>query len=283
MKVKVNKAGKLFIGITIIMGIAAVNTGNNLLYLIVSYMLSGMLVAGIISIYNLKRLKITVRLPEEVYAEMPVIGKVGIKREAPFPSFLIRINNGFSETVFTIVDRNFIFKEAEFIFPKRGYYKRLKLEISSDFPLGMFTRRYETEIDINLVVFPKPVKVSESEVIFNSSTAKENLRGIGKGSEDIKEVKDYMNEPVKLIHWKVSAKYNELKVKVTEGEEQNSVILSIDSVKGSKEEKLSKLTYLVDKYISKGFAVGLEIGKKKIEPSTGKKHKLRLLKELALY
>ncbi|GAB6066349.1 DUF58 domain-containing protein [Aquifex pyrophilus] len=283
MKVKVNKTGKLFIAITIIMGVAAVNTGNNLLYLIVSYMLSGMLVAGLISIYNLRGLKITVKLPDEVYAGIPTVGSIGVKKEGIFPSFLIKVRNGFSEVLFTIVEKDFKFKETEFLFPKRGYYDKLKLEVSSDFPLGMFTRSYETEIDINLVVFPKPLKTNVKDVILKDARGRESLEEKGQGGEDIKEIKDYINEPVKLIHWKISAKYDELKVKVTEGEEQKSVILSLDSVKGSKEEKLSRLAYLINEYMSKGYAVGLELGKKRIEPSTGRKHKLKLLKELALY
>ncbi|HIP43323.1 MAG TPA: DUF58 domain-containing protein, partial [Aquifex aeolicus] len=71
MRVKVNRTGKIFIGVTILLGVAAVNTGNNLLYLIVSSLLSGMLIAGFISLRNFKNLRLTINFPYEVYASIP--------------------------------------------------------------------------------------------------------------------------------------------------------------------------------------------------------------------
>jgi len=57
-RVKVNRAGIFFTGVTIFLGVSAVNTSNNLLYLVVSFLLSFMLLSGMLSLYNLKGLSL---------------------------------------------------------------------------------------------------------------------------------------------------------------------------------------------------------------------------------
>lgn len=283
MRVKVNKTGKIFIGVTIFLGVAAVNTGNNLLYLIVSSLLSGMLIAGFISLKNLKNLRLTINFPYEVYASIPVKGKVGIKKEDNYYSFLIRVDNGFSKILFPYVDKKFRFKELLFIFPNRGYYEKVKLKISSDFPLGMFARFFETEIKVNLVVFPKPINTDLREFILEEEKGESKSFLQVKGYEDIKDIRDYRNEPMKLIHWKLSAKTQSLKVKDMVRNENRSVILSLNSVEGDLETKLSKLTYLINELMDRGFSVALKLDNTFIPPSFGQKHKLKLLRELAVY
>jgi len=45
--IKINKAGYIYILLTILVGFSAVNTANNLVYIIASALLSYMLVSGI--------------------------------------------------------------------------------------------------------------------------------------------------------------------------------------------------------------------------------------------
>ncbi|MCS7284873.1 MAG: DUF58 domain-containing protein, partial [Hydrogenobacter thermophilus] len=89
-------------------------------------------------------------------------------------------------------------------------------------------------------------------------------------------------EPVKLIHWKASAKTGTLYVKDTYSQEKKPIILSLDMVDGSLEEKISKLSYLIIRFIREGYPVGLKIGESVIKPDTGNMHKRELLSALAL-
>ncbi|NIQ94316.1 MAG: hypothetical protein GWN87_08975, partial [Desulfuromonadales bacterium] len=54
--------------LTLLLGFAAVNTGNNLLYLMVSALLGFMAVSGLIGRYNLARLRVEFAAPPEIYA-----------------------------------------------------------------------------------------------------------------------------------------------------------------------------------------------------------------------
>src|SRR3954463_8286892 len=64
----ITKEGVFYIVLTLIIGVAALNTGNNLLFLVVAAMLAAVLVSGIASWLNLKNVELEVVLPGQVFA-----------------------------------------------------------------------------------------------------------------------------------------------------------------------------------------------------------------------
>jgi uncharacterized protein (DUF58 family) len=89
---EVTKAGVVYVLVTLVIGIAALNTGNNLLYIVVAAMLAAILVSGAVSALGLRSLKLDVRLPEHVFAGRPVVGRIGLRNPRRFlPSFSVRV------------------------------------------------------------------------------------------------------------------------------------------------------------------------------------------------
>jgi uncharacterized protein (DUF58 family) len=89
---EVTKAGVVYVLVTLVIGIAALNTGNNLLYIVVAAMLAAILVSGVVSALVLRGLKLEVRLPEHVFAGRSVIGQIVLRNPRRFlPSFSIRV------------------------------------------------------------------------------------------------------------------------------------------------------------------------------------------------
>ena len=88
---EVTRAGMIYALVTLVIGIAALNTGNNLLYIVVAAMLAAILVSGFVSALVLRRLELDVRLPEHVFAGRPVAGRIVLKNPRRFlPSFSIQ-------------------------------------------------------------------------------------------------------------------------------------------------------------------------------------------------
>ena len=87
---EVTKAGIVYVLVTMVIGIAALNTGNNLLYIVVAAMLSAILVSGVASALVLRGIELDVRLPEHVFAGRPVKGQICYTTRGdscrPFPS-----------------------------------------------------------------------------------------------------------------------------------------------------------------------------------------------------
>lgn len=89
---EVTKAGVIYVLVTLVIGIAALNTGNNLLYIVVAAMLAAILVSGLVSALVLRGLELEVRLPEHMFAGRPVLGRVVLRNPRRIlPSFSIRV------------------------------------------------------------------------------------------------------------------------------------------------------------------------------------------------
>jgi len=92
MDYDVTRAGMIYILITVVIGIAAINTGNNLLYVIVAALLSAIVVSGVASAVVLRSLALDVHLPEHVFAEHPTLARLLLRNNSIWmPSFSIRV------------------------------------------------------------------------------------------------------------------------------------------------------------------------------------------------
>jgi len=92
MDYEVTRAGLVYIAITVVIGIAAINTGNNLLYIVVAALLSAILVSGVASALVLRHLELDVHLPEHVFAGRPMLARLLLQNVSGWlPSFSIRV------------------------------------------------------------------------------------------------------------------------------------------------------------------------------------------------
>jgi uncharacterized protein (DUF58 family) len=92
MDYDVTRAGMIYILISVVIGIAAINTGNNLLYVIVAALLSAILVSGIASALVLRSLSLDVHLPEHVFAARPMLARLLLRNDSSWlPSFSVRV------------------------------------------------------------------------------------------------------------------------------------------------------------------------------------------------
>jgi len=89
---EVTRVGMIYAISTLLVGIAALNTGNNLLYIIVATMLAAMVVSGVVSAVVLRDLELDVRLPDHVFAGKPVLGRIVLHNPRRWlPSFSIHV------------------------------------------------------------------------------------------------------------------------------------------------------------------------------------------------
>jgi uncharacterized protein (DUF58 family) len=76
---EVTKAGALYAIVVLLIGIAALNTGNNLLYIIVAVMLAAIVVSGIASALCLRGLELELKIPEHIFAGIEVPGTLCVR------------------------------------------------------------------------------------------------------------------------------------------------------------------------------------------------------------
>lgn len=144
---EVTKAGIVYVLATVVIGIAALNTGNNLLYIVVAAMMAAILVSGIASAIVLSGLRLDVRLPDQVFAGRPLQGQILLHNPRRFlPAFSIRVVTGRSPSK-TRATRQWRWERTTFAFPpnrppenqwvRMRDWKVRRLEVRSSAP-GIF-------------------------------------------------------------------------------------------------------------------------------------------------
>jgi uncharacterized protein (DUF58 family) len=89
---EVTRVGIIYVAVVLLIGVAALNTGNNLLYIVVAAMLAAILVSGIASAMALRHLQLDVRLPEHVFAGRDTVGRFRLHNQRRWlPSFSVNV------------------------------------------------------------------------------------------------------------------------------------------------------------------------------------------------
>ncbi len=88
----VTRAGIIYVAVVLLIGVAALNTGNNLLYIVVAAMLAAILVSGVASAMALRHLHLDVRLPKHVFAGQDALGRIHLRNQRRWlPSFSVSV------------------------------------------------------------------------------------------------------------------------------------------------------------------------------------------------
>src|SRR5579862_28790 len=96
-RLKVTREGKFFIGITLGVGFAAINTGNNLLYLLLGMLLALIVVSGLMSELSLRDLTVVRRLPLRAQVGRPHLVEIEVFNQAS-RSFVRDRGRGFARS-----------------------------------------------------------------------------------------------------------------------------------------------------------------------------------------
>jgi uncharacterized protein (DUF58 family) len=120
---ELTREGIIYIVVLVIIGIAALNTANNLLWIVEAAMLAAIVVSGLGSAADLRRLELDVVVPRNAFAKVPVQLRVNlINPRLWMPAFSVK--------VFTPVDkkqqrRSWEWSKTEFVFPKKKRWLRM--------------------------------------------------------------------------------------------------------------------------------------------------------------
>ena len=283
------------------MGFSAVNTGNNLVYLIVSALLSFMGISGFFGKRNLSKIDIEVEYPQEIYANKEFPLKINLKNKRGFlPVFLMKVKiRGQSlsekgtatldqyEPLFPFIDKKSgSVKYMNISFKERGRYKIESVHICSVFPFNFFIRCKRLNKSFEFIVFPEP-KRCELLSSFEKERISKGERHLDKAGyeSEILSIREYMHgDPFKYINWKATAKTGELKTKELSSLAFQPIVIDFEkSTVRNMEERISCITYTILQLLKKNIPVGLKMGDKFYRPDVSNAHKISILKELALY
>ncbi|MFM5899530.1 MAG: DUF58 domain-containing protein, partial [Dolichospermum sp.] len=127
---------------------------------------------------------------------------------------------------------------------QRGVYRWHRVELGTGAPWGLFWCRRQRQCEAIAIVYPKVLSLNHCPLIDEMGT-EDSRWGDSRGKTLqtataglVRSLRPYrLGDPTRLIHWRTSARYGELRVRelevVTAGEE---IIIAIDSSYGWEEE-----------------------------------------------
>jgi len=231
-------------GVVYLLGIlfiflAAMNTGNNLLFMILASMIAGILVSGILSSIVLTGVELTLKLPEHIFAEQPILAALELRNEKlSLPSFSLRVVGDEKGTQGQILTRPVYFpyiprqraigQQVELTFPRRGVYRQDVFGIRTKFPFGFLQKTRKVDSEMEVVVYPRVEPTEEFYEILPllSGELESFYRGRG---HDLYAIRDYQpTDSARFVDWKASAKTSALKVREFTREDERRVMLVLD-------------------------------------------------------
>lgn len=221
-------AGLPFISGIVILALAAIATGNNLLYLVASGLLAALVVSGATAALNLSGMELSFRLPEEVFASEPVPVHFRLTNAKSFwPAYSLTVSassRGRTAQPADAAMRPVYFPylarrasagaESEIAFPQRGRYSGAAFVVATRFPFGLMNkrRRFEGTRAPDLYVFPAPWSGLRTQDQHQAGAHAASLRR-GEGHE-LYRIRDHQSgDSARQVHWKASARARQLQVR----------------------------------------------------------------------
>lgn len=287
IKVRISTSGFLYIGLTLMVGAAAVNTGNNLLYLLTAGLLGVMALSGVAAYIALRRLELELFLPREWFARRKTRVRIAVhNRRKRLPAFLLRIQRGDSQTTILEIPAGGTGEgDLHFRFPGRGEEELGELIVTSEFPFGFFRRGGVVHLGGRVLVYPEPLPLDlDRKQPAEGRSEGEGSSRPGTGG-DYRGSREYQpGDSLSRVNWKIWGRLGRLTIKEFEEEGGRPLILTLDSVPGADvEEKLSRLTTLILEAHGEGRPVGLSLPGWEIAPVVGRTGRNKQLHALALY
>jgi len=270
---RMTREGKVFLAVCLGVGLAAVNTGNNLLYLVLGLMLSLLLVSGTLSDLVLWRVTVHRHLPPRLYAGTPTAIEVELRNhKRHLPSYALEVEDRIEGE--TEASRRCFFLKVGGDSSQRASYRRtpgrrgrLRFEalvVASRHPFGLIEKLRHRREEDEVVVFPALVPVSLEAVLGIGAGREETLDAAGRGA-DIRGVRDYREgDEARSIHWRRSAALDRFVVRERYREGRGRLALTLDQMRPNEasadwderlETQISTTASLVRLALQRGYTV----------------------------
>jgi uncharacterized protein (DUF58 family) len=241
MEYRLTREGWFYIAGIFVVALAALNTGNNLLFLILSSLVAVILMSGILSTITLTGVTITLDLPSEIFAGETVRAGVELENEKlTLPSFSLRVEGvpgkdsaraAVLETpvYFPYLPRHESVRQwVPLVFPRRGVYSQEALRVVTRFPFGFLEKARRVNLRTEVLVYPSVEPSQDFRAVLPALQGSVESLKKGRG-QDLHTLRDYQTtDSARHVHWKASARSGTLKVREFSREDDRRVLLVLD-------------------------------------------------------
>jgi uncharacterized protein (DUF58 family) len=235
-RLKLTREGKYFIGITFGVGFAAINTGNNLLYLLLGMLLSMIVVSGVLSELSLRDLTVVRRLPPRAQVARPHLVEIEVfNHKRRIPSYAIEVEDlragqpADKRCFFLKISPRSAQVAAYRRTPaRRGRDRHVGFRVATRFPFGLFEKSRELTADGDLIIYPAVDPVQLPTNLPGDRMGGSSALGRGSGDEILSLRAMREGDDPRDIYWRKSVE--QLIVRERAREVRRDVSYVIDSI-----------------------------------------------------
>jgi uncharacterized protein (DUF58 family) len=239
-RLKFTREGKFFVGITLGVGFAAINTANNLLYLLLGMLLALIVVSGVMSELSLRDITVVRRLPLRAQVGRAHLVEIEVfNHKTRVPSYAIEVEDLRAGQP---ADKRCFFlkispKSAQVAAYRRTPTRRgrdihVGFRIATRFPFGLFEKSREVPASGELVIYPAvdPVQAPPAAAAGRYPGADVAVaRGLGEEFLGLKLMRP--GEDPRDIHWRKSAAVGQVVMRERARETRPDITLVLDAVR----------------------------------------------------
>jgi len=290
--VRLTGIGTGFVLTTIFIGFAAINTGNNSLYIGLAFMLGCLLISGIASKGGLKHINVELGGIDDAWAGRTARGTLRIENNSRIWNVrdVIVTSDELARPILIplLKRRSEVTVDASFLFQKRGIAQLHSVALYTRYPFGFFLKKRRARFSGEVIVLPRLLEEEAIRTRFrpiDGDTFPSNRPGMG---SEIHAFRDYaQGDSVRHVYWKKSAALGRWIVKQTELDAARAVHLLVDPYKPRMvpdenfEEMISSAATFIHHALQRGLEVMLTLPRVELR-AQGSEGALAMFRALAL-
>ena len=278
-RLKFTRAGGLFTFGVIALGFATLNTGNNLLYLLLGALLGLIVVSGWLSEQALRGLRIVRRANRGIAGEpLSLTYEVSnAKRRLPSLALEFREHDARIHAFLPFVaPGKTAVARTDVVFSRRGVYRLHRFVLGTSFPFGLFIKERDIAYPGTIIVWPRTDRVVRDPPRFGARMRRTgNVQAMTSagGRGDYRSLRTYQTgDDPRDVHWRTSARYAEPVVREYDRDAAETLWLALDLRTADSEAgevAIENTATIAARGIARGERVGLVTNDVIIDPGSG--------------
>jgi len=229
--------GTVFIVLAFLIGLAATNTGTNLLYLIFSLMMAFLIVSGLLSSRTVKRLSVERSQPKHIVAGQPAEIRITLRNgKRLFGSYGLQVSDMLQDGTVAgycyflrVPAKSEVSVSYRCVFHRRGLYRFANVVVTTTYPFGLVRRSVVIPAEREVLVYPQVLPWERLGIPTPPDLGERESRRKGPGISLYGIREQEPSEGSRWVHWKKTAQLDRLMRREFEAEEKKNVCLVLDN------------------------------------------------------
>lgn len=236
-QLEITRSGWIFIGLTLAVGFAAINSGANLLHALFGALMALIIGSGVLSEANLRRIRVQRTRQGPLYAGEAGLCEVRLTNTDPRRDVLAvsveddarKMSDAGCDPVFAVrvAAGQTVQLSARVLMPARGHHALPRAVVATRFPFGLFIKRRELPLEAPVRVYPRRIRTTLAPLPHTRggpprATGRRARAGEFHGLRSYRE-----GDELRRLHWPATARLGKLVVREYEAGGEARVRLSL--------------------------------------------------------